>query len=270
MKASEYLEQIMSEDFVDKNFVKVVLASKPGRAKSTAGMSFPLPQKLYLFDGEAKIPGPLLYLAKMGVDLSQIHITIPKDWNNNWISFDQQLQEFKRSPNPYKSFGFDSLTSVADNLMGFTAAGKLRADPKKIKQTGGVQVASIDEYNAELSGIMDIILFMMEVQAHVWFSAHIIETDKQNLETNTITKVSSLLSGGKKAAARLPAYFPECYKLEKESGFSSSDPTKYIFYTHGPDDDYARTNFNLPMKIDFTNRKFFDVLIEEIKKGRMK
>lgn len=246
-------------------FIKVVLAAKPGRGKTASGFTFPTPMKVFNFDGNNKIEGPTHYIKKFNLKLDDIDVISPEDWNYDWVKFDQMLQMYAKNPSPYKSFGFDSLTSIADSLLGFTAAAKLKADPNKLKKTGGVQVAGIDEYNAETSGIMDIVMFMKDVNAHVWLTAHIIETVRRDIEKNQEIRETSLLSGGKKAAARIPAYFPECYKIEKEEGVTSSEPIRFYVETKSSGDDYARTNFALPKRFEITGKDFFTELNNLIK-----
>lgn len=255
-----------ASDYKIAEFIKVVLAGQPGRAKSSAGLTFPTPMMIFDFDN--KLEGPILWARKMGIDLSKIDIIQPKHWNNRWEEFDKMLKDYAKNPAPYKTFGFDSLTSMADVLLGFTNDAK--SAEKKAKTVAGVQVAGIDEYNAETSGIMDLLLFMKDIKAHVWLTAHVIETKTQVMEAGAANKIivnRALLTGGKKAAAKIPVYFPENYSIQIEKPIREGDPVDYVCHTRPNEEDYGRTAYPLPAKFKFTNDLFFKILMEHIQKG---
>lgn len=242
-------------------FLKCVLAGQPGRAKSSAGLTFPQPMLIWDFDG--KLEGPLLYARRKGIDVDKIEIKTMRDYQGQWEQLDKDLKMYAKDPGPYKTFGFDSLTSLADFLLGFT--GENKAKEGGGKKVAGIQVAGIDEYNAETSGLMDMLLFMKDVKANVWLTAHVLETRTQEIEKKTVTVNRSLLTGGKKAAAKIPAYFPENYAFNVEQPVKEGDPVKFLCYTQSNGEDYARTSYPLPAKIDFTNGLFYKIMMDKIK-----
>lgn len=250
-------------------FIKCVLASRPGAGKTAAGLTFPLPMKIFEFDGKAKLLGPARYAQSLGIDINQIDIVTPDMFNNDWTTFDRMLQDLRKNPGKNKSFGFDTYTSIGDTLIGYTSEGKLKQKGDKVKKVGGaIQVPEVDEWMAEITGLMDILVFMKEVNANVWLGCHILETKRRNLESGLETVETTILTGGKKPAARIPAYFPEAYKLMKQNPLSDKDPIQFVVETRSPDDDYARTNYEfLPRRFDITGKKFYDVLIGLINSG---
>lgn len=244
-------------DLLVGEFIKALIAGQPGRGKTTAGLTFPTP--MLIFDFEGKLVGPMLWAKKNGIDISKIEIWSPRDWSNNWDEFCKRLNSFRRDPQGYKSFGTDSLSSLADYLLGYTSDKKV-AEGDKVKRVGGVQVAGIDEYNAESSGLMDYLLFVKDVKANVWMSAHYLESKTTSLDTGKVIVSRSLLTGGKKTAAKIPVYFPEVYSFNIEPSIVVGGSVKRVCYTQTNEEDFARTEFTLPNKFDFTDKPFYSTL----------
>ena len=251
------------DKYTTNPFLKVTLTGKPGRLKSSCGLSFPSPMLIFDFDG--KLEGPALWAKKMGIDVSKIDIESPRDWNHDWSKLEYRLRSLAKNPSPYKSFGFDSVTSIADTLLGFTADAKAKVDPNKVKRVGGVQVAGIDEYNAESSGVMDILLFCKDVQANTWLTAHIIETKTIDLESKRVDVSRQILTGGKKLAPKIPIYMPECYRIELEGAVEVGKASRAYCYTQAnSEDDFARSAYPLPNKFEITDRLFYPTIISLI------
>jgi hypothetical protein len=245
-------------DYPKAKFIKAVLAGQPGRGKTSAGLSFPTPMLIFDFDG--KLTGPIYYAQKLGVNLEEIEVETPADYGRNWEKLATRLLSFRDNPGKYKTFGFDSLTSIADFLLGMTGEVKAKTKPDEIKKVGGIQVPAIDEYNAETAGIMDILLFMKDVQANVWLTAHVLESKATTLD-NRLVISRSLLTGGRKVSAKIPAYFPENYAFNVEYPIDVKQKVHYVCYTKTTGEDYARTELPLPEKIDFTDELFFKKLV---------
>lgn len=245
-------------DYQVGQYIKALIAGQPGRAKTTAGLTFPTP--MLIFDFEDKLSGPVLWAKQHGIDLSKIEVLTPRDWHNNWDELCKLFQQFRRDPDKFKSFGTDSLTSLADYLLGYTSDKKV-ADGKGVTKIGGVTVAGIDEFNAESSGIMDYLLFMREVRAHVWLTAHYMETKTTSIgDANKVIVSRSLITGAKKTAAKIPVYFKEVYSFNIEQSIKVGGPVKYVCHTQTNEEDFARTEFPLPAKFEFTNELFFSKL----------
>ena len=233
-------------------FLKIAIAGQPGRGKTTAGITFPTPMLIFDFDG--KLDGPILFAKKQGIDLSQIEVEQPR----NWQQVVSILNREETSPK-FKTYGFDTLTSLADMLLSNIQDLKATEKGGSVKRIGGVQVPGLEEFNAESAGIMDMILFMKNVKANVWLTAHVIETKTTSNASGkpTMSISRSLLTGGKKVAAKIPAYFPENYSLQIEPELDPSLPPKYVVYTQSNTEDYGRTGFDLPAKIDITGKPFY-------------
>lgn len=243
-------------DYQVGKFVKAAIAGQPGRGKTTAGLSFPSPMLIFDFDG--KLDGPILFAKKMGIDLSKIEVETPV----NWQQVVRILNQEESNPR-FKSYGFDTLTSLADMLLSNIQDVKLGEKGGQVKRIGGVQVPGLEEFNAESAGIMDLLLFMKNVKAHVWLSAHVIETKATTTGDDGKSRIvvnRSLLTGGKKVAAKIPAYFPENYSLQIEPPISSGQMPKYFCFTTSNSEDYGRTGFALPPKFEITGKLFFPEL----------
>lgn len=249
-------------DYQVAQFIKVVLAAQPGRGKTSAGLTFPQPMLILDFDG--KLDGPILFAKRMGIDISGIEFEQPQTWQHVQRILDSEVKRPR-----FKTYGFDSLTSMADMLLGQVM--DMKANEKSVvKRIGGVQVPGLEEFNAESAGIMDLLLFVKSVQANVWLTAHVIETRLQTTNDagrSTVVVNRSLLTGGRKVAAKIPAYFPENYSLQIEPDIVSGNPPKIWVYTTPNSEDYGRTGFNLPARFEITNKLFYPTLMELIHGG---
>lgn len=244
-------------DYQVGQFIKVVLAGQPGRTKTSCGLSFPLPMLIFDFDG--KLDGPILYAQKHGIDLSKIEVETITNWQKMVMVLDREMT----SPR-FASYGFDSLTSMADTLLGQVGDVKASEKEGKVKRIGGIPVPGLEEFNAESAGIMDVLLFMKTVRAHVWLTAHVLETKAMvtgDDGKSRITVNRTLLTGGKKVAAKIPAYFPENYSIQIEPDIIVGKPPKYWVYTTSNSEDYGRTGFNLPPRFEITNKLFYPTLM---------
>lgn len=251
-----------ASDFVVAKFLKVVLAGQPGRGKSCSGMTFPLPMRIYDFD--QKLGGPILFAKKQGIDLTKIDIFTVGSWRDLLVDMDRQCNRPE-----FSSYGFDSLTTMADLLLGQVQDNKTR-EKGKTKEIGGVPVPGLEEFNAESSGIMDVLLFMKTIKANIWLTAHVIETKGQVTDDQNRMRIvvnRSLLTGGKKAAAKIPAYFPENYSIQIEPPIKAGDTPRFFVHTTPNSEDYGRSEYPLPSVIEITNKKFYDTIMEQINKA---
>lgn len=227
---------------------------EPSSGKSIAAASFP---NAYIFDTDARIRSVANYFLPKG----KRDITYDTYNYNDYPKFDKKWEGFieqskMTTPFPYDTVIVDTLTSVTDLLLHHVM--KEKGKENKGKKIAGVTVNSIEDYNVETSALTELVLFLRQIKCkYKILVAHVVKTEKTNLNDDTTVVTRSLLTAGKKIAAKLPGYFDEIYQFE--SRMKNGSP-QFIARTVNAGEDYARTAMNLPKEIDFTNKNFFEII----------
>lgn len=236
---------------------------EPSSGKSIAAASFP---NCYIFDTESRIRSVANYYLPKGkkdITFDTYNYSDYPKFDKKWESF---LEASKMSaPFPYDTVIIDTLTSVTDLLLHHVMAQK--GKDGKGKKVGGVTVNSVEDYNAESSALTELVLFLRTIKCkYKILVAHVVKTEKTNLNDDTTVVTRQLLTAGKKVAAKLPGYFDEIYQFEQRT---SNGMPKFVARTVNSGEDFARSAMNLPKEIDFTNKSFFDLIkpnMEEVLK----
>jgi len=246
---------------------------EPGTRKSTAALSWPTPQ--YWFSIDQKMEALIVPARKWGMDVTQIKYDnygeISK--HNTHSKIKQKLQEFQVNPQGNKTIVFDSISSGGDavnldtmNLKSGTTTG---AGVEKGKRIGGIQVAGLEEYNAEASFFTELIGLLKDIRLYhrvnVILIAHVMEVQidaKTALIGNFVAKSRQLATGGRKISAKIPAHCTEVYHFNLKPEADISKGGKYEILTQHTFLDFARTAFNLPATIEFNDQQLYTTYIK--------
>lgn len=189
----------------------------------------------------------------------------------------------------YKSLLYDGLTPLGRDLMNQGISQRIednKGDAKKLAdmvKRANIYVPQIEDYLGESQGISNILTLLRSVVfekagVNIFVTGHVVEVETRNRK-NEITSVSrTMLTGGKKIAAEIPAYFNEIWHFANEGSISNP---KYVANTVGSgggeglelgDDvaakDFARSALLLPNKIDFTYPKtLYEEVVRYLKGG---
>jgi len=241
------------EEALAKEEFLMLFKGEVSSGKSIAAASFPNP---YVFDMESRIRSVAAYHYPRGKrDLSYDTYT-----REDYAKFDKKWDEFielsKMKRFPFDTVIVDSLTSTADLLLQNVI--RLKGLEGKGKKISGVAVNSIEDYNAENAMLTELVMFLQQLRCkYKILVAHVIKTEKTNLNDDTVVVTRSLLTGGKKVAAKIPGYFDEIYHFEQKP---VGGKQQFIARTVNSGEDFARTTLKLPKEIDFTNRNFFEII----------
>ena len=244
----------------------------PNSAKSTCALSFP---DAYVFDFDQKMPA-----------ISMKHFPDKKvDWDvfSDVFELSRKIDEFKINC-PYETLIIDSITSLSTlalNSVGLTKKETVITMMERSREKGkskkpgeqAVDVMGIDYYNAEANFFER---YFMDEMKYLWSRpgnpknvivlAHIIKTESgPDLKTGIVTTTKRIVTAGRKTAAFIPARFDEDYTFTIERNSFSSEAPKRVMYSVPFMDDDSRTALNLPEKIDFTNKNFYDLYKEYLK-----
>lgn len=225
---------------------KYLFKGEPKNGKSIAAASFPKP---YIFDLDKRIRSIAAFYPDKDFDYG---------WFNNFISVDKQLDLFLLRCE-YRTLIFDSVTSFAEILINTMINDR----PKNPRTTrGGVRMTEIEDFGGEQRGFNAAFdkLFMIQEKydVNIIVTAHVIEVEK-SIKPGVTIKSRSLLTAGKKVAAFLPVHFDEAYHFQVDVPLDGGNPIFECLTKH-VGDDWASTTYNIPNKIDFTNKSFYDEL----------
>jgi len=240
-------DALLKEEFV------ILMKGEPSGGKSIAAASFPKP---YIFDMESRIRSVAAYHYPRG----KRDLTYDTYTREDYPKFDKKWDEFidlsKMNRFPYDTVIVDSLTSCADLLMQHVL--RLKGLDGKGKKIAGIAVNSIEDYNAENSMLIELVQFLQQIRCkYKILIAHVIKTEKTNLNDDSVVVTRQLLTGGKKVAARIPGYFDEIYHFEQKP---VGGRPQFTARTVNTGEDFARTTLRLPKEINFTDQSFYELI----------
>jgi len=230
---------------------------EPGTRKSTAALSYPKPQ--YWMSYDQKMNSLILPMKLWGINPKDVSF----DDYTDWTSGQKKLEQF-RVDFPYKTLIIDSITSLADMVLRQTVSmkkGKTRSSGDSSgKQIAGISVNEIEDFNAEASALTELIALLKDIhkfhKVDVIIIAHVIRTEFKEL--NGVTNISrSIVTAGKKPAAKLPAYCDEVYHFGVGQSMDLSKGGNYEVLTSHTGDDFARTSLPLPTKLELGDKQLY-------------
>lgn len=229
-----------------------------GTRKSTQALSFPKPQ--YWFDFDQKMEGLILPMRKWGIEPKDISYDTYNDWNKA----EEKLKRFQQNC-PFSTIVIDTISSAGDAINTQTRkvkSGKDTGDENKGKKIAGITVNSMEDFNAEATVFQDMMNYLKDIQKYNW------ETNKKAINVILIGHVINdtikpgvthqarvLVTGAKKAAAKIPGRCHEVYHFNMKGDFT--DKLYSILTTHSSD-DFARTALPLEKEIVFGDDPLYD------------
>ena len=231
---------------------------EPGTRKSTQALSYPKPQFWMSFDW--KMNALVLPMKAWNVNPKEIDYEDFKDWS----SARSKLESFQLNF-PYKTLVIDSITSIADSMLG--QVKRLKQGTTKSsgasagRAVGGIAVNEMEDYNAEAAGLNELIALTKDIQRFhkidVILIAHVIRTESRDPSgKQNVTRV--IVTAGKKPAAKIPAYCDETYHFGVEASLEVGKGGDYTILTSNSGDDYARTTLDLPGVIRIGNDQLYE------------
>lgn len=247
---------------VDPTVIYAMFKGEWGTRKSTQALSFPKPQ--YWFSWDRKMSGILVPMMKWGINPEDIHY----DDYHNWNDARAKLEKLQVN-NPYKTLVFDSITSCADMTLRQTLqlkVGETRNSGKAAgKNIAGIPVNEIEDYNAESSALNELIAITKDIQEYskciIILIAHVMEVTHKSVTGDTHTS-RTIVTAGKRVAAKLPAYCTEVYHFDIKPSLIVGGEGSYRIITEHTGDDFARTALGLPKEIAFGDDPLYSKYIE--------
>lgn len=243
---------------IDPSILYTMLKGEPGTRKSTVALTYPSPQ--YWFSWDRKMGSMMLPMKKFGIDPKNIKYDDYEDWNKPKA----KLEQFQTDC-PFKTLVFDSITSCADMTLRQTVKmkyGQKRSSGAQAgKLVGGIAVNEIEDYNAESAALQELIALTKDIQSYhkvqIIIIAHVVAAEYRNTTTNETHISRTIVTAGKRVAAKIPAYCSEVYHFNIDKGFDASQGGQYSLLTEHTGDDFARTGLPLDKKIIFGNKNLY-------------
>lgn len=161
----------------------------------------------------------------------------------------------------------DSVTSMTSSAVNWSLGFR---DDRKNKDRLKI-IPDWDEYKVETSLVAQSLDICMSLPCHVIWTCHPIPAVKIEGSGSSVkvTKTQPIVTYGSKVAGIVPGKFSEIYHFSKQTNWDSTSGkslTKYIVDTEAVGDDFAKSNLGLKAQFDITNRLFYEVWKEQVKK----
>lgn len=234
----------------------------PGVGKSVAAGSFPDPIYFFDFDGRME-PVVRYWQGKKDIEYDTYHA-------NNFERFDSKLEGFVTGKHRFKTIVGDSLTAISNATLAYQIT--LRGTSKIPKGSGGldrgiIETPDVSDYGGEINYLNAIIDALRKLDSHVILTAHVLTTESSNVVTREKIVTKTLLTGGKKIAAAIPAYFNEVWNFISEPQVDTRMQPVRKVYTSAGGVDYAKTALPLPTVLTIpSNGDLFSVIQNELAK----
>lgn len=247
---------------VDPAIQYCLFKGEPGVRKSTQALSYP--RKQFWFSWDRKMSGILVPARKWGIDLREIEYEDYDDWSKPRAKLEQLQVNC-----PYKTLIFDSITSMADMTLRQTLkmkSGKTRSSGAKAgMQIAGIPINEIEDYNAESSALNELIAITKDIcsfhRVNIILIAHVMEATYKSGTSNETHISRTIVTAGKRVAAKIPAYCTEVYHYNIKKGIVEGQGGAYTLLTEHTGDDFARTALGLPREIEFGDKPLYETWI---------
>lgn len=239
-----------------------------GFSKTCAASTFCLEGPVYLAYFDKKQPLELQHfyhkIVKRPDLLDRIEIDIFSAPNAG--KYLEKMMELSKSC-PYFAVITDSVTNLTASAVNWSLSHREeRKDKAKLKV-----LPDWDEYKVETSMVTQALDIGRSLNAHVIWTAHPLPGIKVEGEGRAIkvTKTNPIVSYGSKVAGIVPGQFSEIYQFSKRSSFdpgTGDSGTRFVVDPDAIGDEFAKSNIGLTQEFDITNRMFYEVWKEEVRK----
>lgn len=252
--------------------ISMLLKGPYGFGKTLAAASMAVEGPVYLAYWDKKTPIEIsTYFHRIGrADLLD-RIEWDLYGSHNAHEYLNKLFQFTKSF-PYVGMITDSVTNLTAGAVNWSLGFR---DPKggkkdKINPEALQLIPDFDEYKVETSLVTQALDICRTLPGHIIWTCHPLPSLKVEGSGTSIkvSKVNNIVTYGSKVGAIVPGNFTEIYHFTKKVNYQASPSrTEYVVSTEGIGDDFAKTALNLPSELTITNKLFWDVWKEAVKKG---
>ena len=256
-----------ASDIVVESQSSILMKGPFGHGKTLAAASFAIEGPIFLAYFDKKKPIELIHFFKKHRPELLKNIEFEVYGAHNANLYLNKLIDFANDCR-YVAVITDSvtqLTSAAVNWsLGFRKDAKFNKTKDKI-------LPDWDEYKIETSLVTQALDISRTLPCHVIWTCHPVPSIKVEGAGASIkvTKTNPIVTYGSKVAGIVPGNFSEIYHFSKQSGWDaniSKNTTKYLVSTDSIGDDFAKSNLGLKGEFDITDKLFYEIWKEQIKK----
>ena len=231
--------------------ITLLAVGAPSTGKTVSLADWPRPIQLHDFDFRLR---PLLQVVPAEIRKEiEYHSYGPTDFQKFYDNMNKLELRC-----PFKTVVVDSLTTASSAIVGYSMSmrkGEVAASKgrKEYKSKGVIQIPEIEDYGAEGQALTDLIDFGRIIPAHFILTAHMITLDCKNLQGETWIEYS-VLTAGRKIAAKIPALFDEVWWFEKTRDMSGKESYTVHFRGKGEGGLLSKTALPLPQRLTWTDK----------------
>lgn len=265
--------QTLSDIDVFGTSLSLIAKGDPGTGKTIGTTSFTRAGDMFVFDIDQRISSAKL----MYGDLKSLSFIQPSNYKQIADKLDSLITH-----NPYRTIEVASLTSLSRMLMSLSRRDRYQFDNSAQNmakrwdrlKAAGIATSEIEDYSIEANGINDVIdalrvLFKKGKGCNIILSAHVLEVQSDKLDGTSTIKRYLVNAGAKRIVAEVPSYFNESWHFDTETKTVDGQlKTHYYILTQGIAEDWAKTALPIQPKIDFTNKRLYDLVADQVKKAR--
>lgn len=261
-----------ANDMIADRQISMLLKGPYGFGKTLAACSVAVEGPIFLAYFDKKQPVELLNFFKRHRPELLKNITYEVFGAHNANQYINRLIEFTRRCD-YVAVITDSATNLTASAVNWSLGFRNPAGPKKdsLNATAVQLIPDFDEYKVETSLVTQAIDIGKSLPAHMIWTAHPLPSLKVegSGKTMSVTKVNNIVTYGSKAGAIIPGNFSEVYHFSLDQtwdGKAGKMVTRRMVNPAGVGDDFGRSSIGLTEPFDITDRLFWEVWRDEIKK----
>lgn len=246
---------------VDRN-VSLLLKGPNGFGKTIAACSFAAAGQVFLAYFDKRQPIELLTFFKEfrpdlldNIEYEVYSASNPNEYLNKLI----RLQSDCR----YVAVITDSVTNLTTSTVNWSQIYRITKDGKTKRDVDPDKlVPDFDDYKVETALASQALDITKSLPCfNIWIAHPIPRLEISGSGRSIkVTKVTDIVSYGRKVGAMVPGSFTEIYHFARGTDYSTGTiKSKYLVCTDAVGDDYAKTSLGLPTELDITNKLFYEV-----------
>ncbi len=244
--------------------ISMLLKGANGMGKTIAACTFAAEGPVYVFDFDGRMLPVLTYFRKYCPELLD-NVNYDTYSSHNAHEFLNKLIDFTKDCR-YNAVIVDSVTSLTASAVNWSL-GFRSSKAKKSNEPN--LIPDFDSYKVETSLVSQALDIMKTLSCHMIFTAHPLPSLSMSGSGSSmiVSKVTSIVSYGQKVGAIVPGYFNEIYHFARRVDYNNNT-NKRVIFTDQIGDDYAKTALDLPKEFDITDKLFYQVWSELVKKNK--
>lgn len=264
-----------SEMQLDSN-ITMLLKGPYGYGKTLAASSFCLEGPIHIAYWDKKKPVELDHFYRHILRRPELLSRIEYDVYNSHNAADylQKMKDWAKEGCRYFATINDSVTNMTSGAVNWSLG--FRPKQKGQSKDKDQIMPDFDEYKIETSLVTQCLDIAKALPCHTIWTCHPVPSIKIEGSGGSmkIVKTNPIVTYGNKVAGIVPGNFSEIYHFARRGTWDAStgkSAVRYLVSTVGTgEDDFAKSNLGLVTEMDITERLFYEVWKDELRKLKEK